>query len=122
MSHSGLLSKLKSICVGGSVLSICREFLYNRRQRVVGDGATSEWTQIVYGVPQVSVWVLIFSFFICEMFELVENRLYAYDDDSTLMTVFTTQQTDLLLLPPLTVNWQGFRSSATTARTEDYYI
>ena len=33
VSHSGLLLKSKSIGVGGSVLSICREFLSNRRQR-----------------------------------------------------------------------------------------
>ena len=47
MSHCGLLFKLKSTGVGGSVLSICREFLSNRRQRVVVDGATSERKQIV---------------------------------------------------------------------------
>ena len=41
VSHSGLLLKFKSIGVGGSVLSICREFLSNRRQRVVVDGVTS---------------------------------------------------------------------------------
>ena len=32
VSHSGLLLKLKSIGVGGSVLSICGEFLSNNRQ------------------------------------------------------------------------------------------
>ena len=50
VSHSGLLFKLKSIGVGGSVLSICREFLSNRRQRVMVDGATSEWIPIVSDV------------------------------------------------------------------------
>ena len=42
VSHSGLVLKLKSIGVGGSVMSICREFLSIGRQRVVVDGATSE--------------------------------------------------------------------------------
>ena len=42
VSHSGLFFKLKSIGVGGSVLSICTEFLSNRRHRVVVDGAASE--------------------------------------------------------------------------------
>ena len=46
VSHSGLLLKLKSIGVGDSVLSICREFLSNRRQGVSVDGATSEWIPI----------------------------------------------------------------------------
>ena len=51
-SHGGLLFKLKSICVVGSVLSICEEFLSNCRQRVVVDGATGEWIPIVFGAPQ----------------------------------------------------------------------
>ena len=55
MSHSGLLFKLKSIGVDGSVQSIYREFHSNRRQRVVVDGATSEWFPIVSAVPQASV-------------------------------------------------------------------
>ena len=45
-SHSDLLFKLKSIGVGSSVLSICRELLSNRRQRVVVDGATSDTSKV----------------------------------------------------------------------------
>ena len=93
VSHSGLLFILKSIGVGSSVLSICREFLYNRRQRVVVDGATSEW------IPSVQV-PLLFILYTSEMLELVENRLYAYADDSTLVAVIR-KPADRLLLPPL---------------------
>ena len=88
VSHSGLLFKLKSIGVGNSVLSICRDFLSNRRQRVVVDVATSEWIPIVSGVPQESgLDPLLFILHTSEMFEQVDNRLYAYADDSTLMAV-----------------------------------
>ena len=88
LSHSDLLFKLKSIGAGGSVLSICREFFSNRRQRVVVDGATSEWIPIVDGVIQGSVLgPLLFIIYTSEMFELLENRLYAYAHDSTLLTV-----------------------------------
>ena len=70
--HPGLLFKLKSIGVGGSVLSICREFLSNRRQRGVVDGATSEWIPIVSGMPQGSVLgPILFIIYTSEMFELV---------------------------------------------------
>ena len=55
VSHSGFLFKSKSIGVGGCVLSICSEFLSDRRQRVVVDGAGSEWIPIISGVPQESV-------------------------------------------------------------------
>ena len=79
VSHSGVLFKLKSIGVDGSVLSICMEFLPNHRQRVVVDGDTSECIPIVSGVPQGSVLCpLLFILYTSEMFELVENRLYAY--------------------------------------------
>ena len=56
VSHSGLLFKLKSIGVGGSVLSICTEFLSNLSQRVVVDGASiNEWIPILSGIPEGSV-------------------------------------------------------------------
>ena len=88
VSHSGLLFNLKSIRVGGCVLSICREFLSDRRQRVVVDGAASEWIPVISGVPQESVLgPLMFILYTTDMFELVVNRLFAYADDSTLLTV-----------------------------------
>ena len=46
VSHCCHLFKLKSIGVGGIVLSICRGFLSDRRQRVLVDGATNEWIPI----------------------------------------------------------------------------
>ena len=77
LSHSGLLLELKSICVGGSVLSICTEFFSDRRQRVMVDGAAIEWIPIISGFPQGSVLgSLQFILYTSEMFELVENRLF----------------------------------------------
>ena len=68
VSHSALQFKLMSIGVGGSELSICREFLSNRRQSVVVDGATCKWIPIVSGVPQGSVFgPLLFILYTSEM-------------------------------------------------------
>ena len=47
VSHNGILFKLNSIGVGGSVLSICSDFLSDRRQKVVVDGAASKWIPII---------------------------------------------------------------------------
>ena len=52
------------------------------------DGATGEWIPIVPGVPQGSVLdPLLFILYTSEMFELMENRLYAYADLSTSLAV-----------------------------------
>ena len=67
--HSGLLFKLKFIGVGGSVLSICAEFLSDRRQRVVVYGVASEWIPVISGP-------LIFILNTSKML-LVENSLFA---------------------------------------------
>ena len=86
--HSGLVYKLISVRVGGSVLSICTEFLTDRRQRVVVNGAVSEWIPIISDVPQGSVvGPLLFILFSSKMFQLVENRLFSYADYSTLLAV-----------------------------------
>ena len=47
-------------------------------------GAASEWIPIISSVPQGSVFgPLLFILYTSEMFELIENRLFAYADDST---------------------------------------
>ena len=54
----------------------------------MADGDTGQWTPIISGVPQGSVLgPLLFILYTSEMFELVENRLYAYADVSTLLAV-----------------------------------
>ena len=69
------------------MLSICTEFLSDRG-RVVVDGVASEWIQIISSVPLGSLLgPLLFIPYTSEMFELVENRLFAYADDSSLLAV-----------------------------------
>ena len=88
MSHSGLLFKLMSIGVGSSVLFICREFLSNRRLRVVVDGAISERILICFWRDTGKcVGSFLFIPYTSEMFELFDNRLYVYTDDFTLLAV-----------------------------------
>ena len=84
----GLLFKLISIALGGCVLFICREFLSDHRQKIMDDGAASEWISIVSGVPQAVLGPHLCIIYTSEMFEMVQNRLFAYADDSTLLAVF----------------------------------
>jgi len=53
--HERLLSKLKKYGITGSLLQWIRSWLYNRLQRVCLEGATSEWMDVLSGVPQGSV-------------------------------------------------------------------
>ena len=88
-SAAGLvLKKKKYIFVGGSVLSICPEFLSDLRQSVMVDVAANEWIPIISWVPHGSVLgPLLFILYTSEMFGLAENRLYPYANDSTLPAV-----------------------------------
>ena len=104
-----------SIRVGGRVMSICREFLSNRWQRVVVDGATSEWTPRVSGVTQESVLgPLLFILCTIEMFEKVGKDYMPILMNSHYWQLFASHLTDLLLLLPLTRTWLGCGSGAVT--------
>ena len=53
--HSCLLLKLQAYGVEGQLLALLKDYLHNRKQRVVLNGQTSDWRKINYGVPKGSV-------------------------------------------------------------------
>ena len=53
--HEGLLLKLKSNGISGHLLNLFSDFLDERYQRTVLNGKSSDWKQIIAGVPQGSV-------------------------------------------------------------------
>ena len=55
VNHQGILFKLCSVGVGGSVLSVLTQFLSNRSQYVLVDGCRSKLVNVVSRVPQGSV-------------------------------------------------------------------
>ena len=52
VSHQGILFRLCSVGVCGSVLSVLTQFLSNRSQYVMVDGCHSKLVNVVSGVPQ----------------------------------------------------------------------
>ena len=54
-NHYGILFKLCSVGVGGSVLSVLTQFLSNRSQYVVVNGCRNKLVNVVSGVPLGSV-------------------------------------------------------------------
>ena len=57
VNHLGILYKLCSVGILGSVLSKLTQFLSNRSQQVMVDGCRSKLVNDVSGVPQGSVFM-----------------------------------------------------------------
>ena len=55
VNHQGILYRLSSVGIGGSVLSVVTQFLSNQSQYVLVDGCLSKLVDVVSGVPQGSV-------------------------------------------------------------------
>ena len=81
--HKRLLQKLRSYGIRGKVYAWIKEFLTNRRQRVVVNGQYSEWKKVTSGIPQGSVLgPTLFIIFINDMPEVIACCMKLYADDA----------------------------------------
>ena len=88
VNYQGILYKLCSAGIGGSVLSILTPFLSNRLQHVMVNGCRSKLVNVVTGVLEGSVLdKLLFILYTSELFYILENKLIGYADDSILIAV-----------------------------------
>ena len=62
VNHQGIIYKLSSVGIGGSVLSVLMQILSNRSQYVLVDGCRSKLVNVVSGVPQGNVLGPLFFF------------------------------------------------------------
>ena len=90
--HDGLIFKLKSYGVSGSLLLLIQNFLSGRSQRVVLDGQASEWTEVLAGVPQGSILgPLFFLIYINDLPEGIISMIKIFADDSSLFSLILDQ-------------------------------
>ena len=88
VNHLGILYKLCSVGIGGSVLSKLTQFLSNRSQQVIVDGCRSKLVNVVSGLRYGSILdPLLFLLYTSELFSIFENKLIGYADDSISMAV-----------------------------------
>ena len=81
VNHQGILYKLCSVGIVGSVLYILTLFLSNRSQDVMVDGCRSKLFN-VSRMPQGSVLgPFLFFLHTSELFSILENNLIGYADD-----------------------------------------
>ena len=87
--HEGLIFKLEQNGIPGKLLRLIKDFLCNRKQRVVLNGQCSSWVDVQAGVPQASILgPLHFKIYINDLTDnLVSNpKLFA---DNTLFSTVT---------------------------------
>ena len=82
--HKRLLLKIKSFGIEGRVLNWIKNWLADRKQRVVLNGTFSDWINVTSGVPQGSVLgPLLFIIFVNDM-EPAVSKLLKFADDAKL--------------------------------------
>ena len=84
--HNRLMLKLEALGMGKKITDWIRNWLTNRKQRVVLNGCRSDWCDLVSGVPQGSVLgPLLFTVFINDIDDSIANKLLKFADDTKLV-------------------------------------
>ena len=111
--HERLLDKLRAHGVGGQIWMWVRDWLKNRQQRVVINGAHSDWTAVISGVPQGSVLgPILFTVYINDLEDRVKSKILKFADDTKLMgrggtyNRGETIKNDLMMLENWARDWE----------------
>ena len=114
VSHSKLLFKLKSFGISGPLLNWFADYLRDRKQCVVVEGASSSFLNVTSGVPQGSViGPLLFILYVNDLPEVTNNSTVAlFSDDSKCYRAIRSPvdrgllQLDLDAMSNWSLNWK----------------
>ena len=102
MWHDVIIFKLTQNGISGNLLNLIRDFLNDRKQRVVLNGQFSTWKSVSAGVPQGSILgPLLFLIYINDLTEGLSSNAKLFADDTPVDTtsfqrlydVYTTSAT-----------------------------
>ena len=86
--HEGLLFKLQQNGVTGKLHDLFKDYLSNRKQRVVLNGSAAEYDNIQSGVPQGSILgPLLFLIYINDLEENIKSQIRFFADDTMLYSI-----------------------------------
>ena len=92
--HDGIIFKLTQSGISGNLLHILRDFLNERKQRVVLNGQFSTCKNVNAGVPQGSILgPLLFLIYINDLTEALSSNAMYFTDDTSLFSVIHDIQT-----------------------------
>ena len=111
--HRGLLAKLKGAGIDVKLLSWLKNYLTDRKQRVVIPGGKSDWLYIKAGVPQGSILgPLMFLVYINDIVKDIQSNIRLFADDTSLYLIVdhpdlaaTTLQNDISRITEWAENW-----------------
>ena len=97
--HRGLIHKLRDIGCSDAVIEWFSSYSSNRRQRVVLNGQTSDWTFVKAGVPQGSILgPLLFLIYINDIVNELRASVRLFTDDTNLYIVVENPNTAAVTL------------------------
>ena len=97
--HKRLLEKIKSYGIVGPTLNWIEDFLKNRSQKVMVNGAGSEWENVTSGLPQGSVLSpILFVIYINDLPDTVKSDSYLFADYTKIFRIIKGED-DKEILP-----------------------
>ena len=89
--HDRIVFKLTENGISGNLVNLLRDFLNERKQRVILNGQFSTWKNVTAGVPQDSILVpLLFSIYINDLTEGLSTNAKLFVDDTSLILLYIT--------------------------------
>jgi hypothetical protein len=91
--HKRLIHKLKGYGISGNLLLWIEDFLHERKQRVVLNGHSSSWTEVISGISQVSVLSpILFTIYINNLPDVLENMIKLFADDTKVFATVNNKE------------------------------